>query len=80
MRIIQLTSVLQVRTLVEVSLERAAEETEIFLLQLAMPSSSLQGIVKRACLCSCIVRQFGGVALLNEEVLFMHDTVVRQDP
>ena len=51
----QVTSVLQVRSLVEVSLERAAEETEVFLLQL------------------------GCVALLNEEVLLMHDTVVRQD-
>ena len=37
------------------SLERTAEETEVFLLQL------------------------GCVALLNEEVLLMHDTVVRQD-
>ena len=51
----QVTSVLQVRSLVEVSLERAAEETEVFLLQLRV------------------------IALLNEEVLLMHDTVVRQD-
>ena len=52
----QVTSVLQVRTLVEVALKGAREETYVFLLQL------------------------GCVALLNEEVLFMHDTVVRQDP
>ena len=51
----QITSVLQVRTLVEVALKGTREKTEIFLLQL------------------------GGVALLNEEVLLMHDTVVRQD-
>lgn len=51
----QVTSVLQVRTLVKVALKGTREKTEIFLLQL------------------------GGVALLNEEVLLMHDTVVRQD-
>ena len=51
----QVAVVLQVRTLVEVALERAAEETQIFLLK------------------------FRCVALLNEEVLLMHDTVVRQD-
>ena len=51
----QITSMLQVRTLVEVTLKGAREETEVFLLQLRV------------------------VALLNEEVLLMHDTVVRQD-
>ena len=51
----QVAVVLEVRTLVEVSLKGTAQETEVFLLQL------------------------GCVALLNEEVLLMYDTVVRQD-
>lgn len=51
----QVEVVLQVRTLVDVSLKGTAEKTEVFLLQLR-----------------CVV-------LLNEEVLLVYDTVVRQD-
>ena len=51
----QVAVVLEVRTLVEVSLKGTAQETEVFLLQL------------------------GCVTLLNEEVLLVYDTVVRQD-
>ena len=51
----QVAVVLQVRTLVEVSLKGTAQETEVFLLKLRC------------------------VTLLNEEVLLVYDTVVRQD-
>ena len=51
----QVAVVLEVRTLIEVSLKGAREETEVFLLKL------------------------GCVTLLNEEVLLVYNTVVRQD-